>query len=346
MENKTKNNPQDPREGAIEGAIQQLERQYGKGTVMRMGDRSKLPISTISTGALGLDIATGCGGYPQGRVVEIYGPESSGKTTLALHAIAQCQLSGGIAAFIDAEHALDPIYASALGVELDRLLVSQPDDGEQALDVCERLVSSGGVSLVVVDSVAALVPRAEIAGEMGDQQMGLQARLMSKALRKLTGAAHKTGCCVIFINQLRQKIGVTFGSGEVTTGGNALKFYASLRMDVRRIGSIKDGQEAIGNRTRVRLVKNKLAPPFRQVELDIRYGKGICAQGDLLDLALEHGVLSKAGSWFSMGDQNIGQGRERAREYLQSNPEIAVRVRTAITGGTEEPGRLPNGPTT
>ena len=318
------------RDDALHSALTALDRQFGPGTVMRLGEAAVQDIAVIPTGALGIDLITGCGGYPRGRVVEIYGPESSGKTTLTLHAIASCQSAGGTTAFIDAEHALDPVYAKALGVKMDELLISQPDSGEQALSVVEALVSSGGVDLVVIDSVAALVPRAELSGEMGDIPVGLQARLMSQALRKLTGIAHRTQTTVIFINQLRQKIGVTWGNGEVTTGGNALKFYCSLRIDIRRIGSLKQGGDAIGNRTRVRIVKNKLAPPFQQIELDILYGKGICAAGDLLDLAEEAGLVSRSGSWYAMGETRLGQGRERARAFLNENPEAAATLREHI----------------
>lgn len=315
---------------ALNSAIVALDRQFGPGTVMRLGEDSVQQVEVIPTGALGLDLATGCGGYPRGRVVEIFGPESSGKTTLTLHAIASCQAQGGTAAFIDAEHALDPIYARALSVKMDELLISQPDSGEQALSVVEGLVSSGGLDLVVIDSVAALVPRAELNGEMGDIPVGLQARLMSQALRKLTGLAHRTQTTIIFINQLRQKIGVTWGNGEVTTGGNALKFYCSLRIDIRQIGSLKQGNDTIGNRTRVRIVKNKLAPPFQQVEVDILYGKGICAAGDLLDLAEEAGLITRSGSWYAMGEVRLGQGRERARAHLIETPELTSQLRQMI----------------
>lgn len=322
--------PTPTRDDALLSALTSLERQFGPGIVMCLGEAGVRDIDVIPSGALGLDLITGCGGYPRGRVVEIFGPESSGKTTLTLHAIASCQAGGGTAAFIDAEHALDPVYAKALGVKMDKLLISQPDSGEQGLSVAETLVSSGGVDLVVIDSVAALVPRAELSGEMGDIPVGLQARLMSQALRKLTGIANRTQTTVIFINQLRQKIGVTWGSGEVTTGGNALKFYCSLRLDIRRIGSLKQGGEAIGNRTRVRIVKNKLAPPFQQIEFDILYGKGICAAGDLLDLAEEAGLVTRSGSWYAMGETRLGQGRERARAFLNDNPEIMATLRELV----------------
>lgn len=322
---------------ALLSALTSLERQFGPGIVMRLGEDAIQDIEVIPSGALGLDLITGCGGYPRGRVVEIYGPESSGKTTLTIHAIASCQAGGGTAAFIDAEHALDPVYAKALGVKMDELLISQPDSGEQALSVVEALVSSGGVDLVVIDSVAALVPRAELNGEMGDIPVGLQARLMSQALRKLTGIAHRSQTTVIFINQLRQKIGVTWGNGEVTTGGNALKFYCSLRLDIRRIGSLKQGGEAIGNRTRVRIVKNKLAPPFQQIEFDILYGKGICAAGDLLDLGEEAGLVTRSGSWYAMGETRLGQGRERARAFLNENPEAAAALRELVLAARRKP---------
>ncbi len=318
------------RADALGKALAALDKQYGKGTVMRLGDQADQPIDVISTGSLGLDLATGIGGYPKGRVVEIYGPESSGKTTLALHAIASCQAAGGVAAFIDAEHALDALYAAKLGVDLGKLLVSQPDHGEQGLDVVENLVASGGVDLVVVDSVAALVPRAELEGDMGDLPVGLQARLMSQALRKLTGMASRQGTCVIFINQLRQKIGVTFGNGEVTTGGNALKFYCSLRVDVRRIGSIKEEGKPKGYRSRVKLVKNKLAPPFRQVEVDILFGKGISVSGEILDLAMKHDLAHRSGSWFSAGEQSLGQGRETARRAIEEDKALRERLVSTI----------------
>lgn len=313
--------PTDAALKAVRGAIARLEKQYGAGTAMVGSDRTHTTVATYSTGSLGLDHALGIGGYPKGRVTEIYGPESSGKTTLTLHAIASCQAAGGIAAFIDAEHALDPSYAARLGVDLDRLIIAQPDDGEQALDVLEELVSCGGIDLVVLDSVAALVPRAELEGEMSDTQVGLQARLMSKALRKVTGAASKSNTAVVFINQLRQKIGVMFGSGEVTAGGNALKYYASVRLDIRRIGALKQGTENVGNKTRVRVVKNKLAPPFRQVEFEILFGRGVSRSGEALDAALEQGIISRSGSWFSFEGESIGQGREAARGWLEAHPE-------------------------
>ena len=316
---------------ALNATIATLDKKYGRGAVMRLGEvPAHDALGGFSTGSLSLDLATGCGGYPRGRVVEIYGPESSGKTTLTLHAIAACQAAGGVAAFIDAEHAMDPTYAKALGVNIDELVIAQPDFGEQGLEICEQLVASGGVDLVVLDSVAALVPRTELEGTMEDQQVGLQARMMSKALRKITGIANRNGTCVIFINQLRQKIGVTFGPSEVTTGGNALKFYASLRLDVRRIGRIGDRDNAVGNRTRVKVAKNKLAPPFRKVEFDILFGKGISLAGDLLDLAEEHGIVSRAGSWYSLGDRRLGQGRDNARKLIEGDAELAERLRAEV----------------
>lgn len=327
------------RDQALHGALNALNKKFGAGSVMRLGDApAPEAIRGIPTGCLSLDLDTGCGGYPRGRVVEIYGPESSGKTTLTLHAIASCQAQGGVAAFVDAEHALDPTYAAALGVNLDDLIVSQPDHGEQALEICEQLAASGAVDLIVVDSVAALVPRVEVEGTMEDQQVGLQARLMSKALRKITGVANRNGVCVVFINQLRQKIGVVFGPSEVTSGGNALKFYASMRLDIRRIGKLQSSSgEIIGNRTRVKMVKNKLAPPFRKTEFDIVYGHGICAAGDLLDLGLEHGIVAKAGSWFSMGETRLGQGRENVRDALKADPALAARLREAVLAAVMPP---------
>lgn len=322
---KTKENAKNgEREKAVEAAKLQIEKQFGKGSLMKMGDRQQMKVDSIKSGSMLLDEALGVGGYPKGRIVEIYGPESSGKTTLALHAIAEAQKAGGIAAFIDAEHALDPVYAGNLGVDVDNLWVSQPDTGEQALEIAESLVRSGGVDIIVVDSVAALTPRAEIDGDMGDSHVGLQARLMSQALRKLTGTISKSGCCLVFINQIRMKIGVMFGNPETTTGGNALKFYSSVRLEVRKIETIAKGQEnAIGNRVRVKVVKNKVAPPFRRVELEIMFGKGVSVSGSLLDGALAHDMIAKSGSWYSLGDQRIGQGRENAKQYLEENREIA-----------------------
>lgn len=315
---------------AMDDAMRAIEKQFGRGSIMRLGEHRAEAVATISTGCPSLDLALGCGGLPRGRVVEIFGPESSGKTTLALHAIAQCQKSGGVAAFIDAEHALDVKYAGALGVNAESLLVSQPDNGEQALDIVETLVRSGAVDLVVIDSVAALVPQAEIEGDMGDAHVGLQARLMSQALRKLTGVVHRTGTTIIFINQLRMKIGVTFGSPETTTGGNALKYYASVRLDVRRIGAVKVGEDVVGNRTRVKVVKNKLAPPFQQSEFDIRYGVGIDAVADVLDTAEQRGVLDKSGSYYSIDGQTLGQGREKTRLALINDPALFARVTKAL----------------
>ena len=316
---------------ALDAALSQIERAFGKGSIMRLGKNQKpVEIETISTGSLGLDIALGVGGLPRGRVIEIYGPESSGKTTLALHTIAESQKNGGVCAFVDAEHALDPVYARKLGVVLDDLLISQPDTGEQALEITDTLVRSGAVDVLVVDSVAALVPRAEIEGEMGDVQPGLQARLMSQALRKLTASISKSNCMVIFINQIRMKIGVMYGSPETTTGGNALKFYASVRLDIRRIGAIKDREEVIGNQTRVKVVKNKVAPPFKQVEFDIMYGEGVSKFGELIDLGVKAGVVEKSGAWFSFDSQRLGQGRENAKAFLKANPEAAARIEQTI----------------
>jgi recombination protein RecA len=315
---------------ALEAALSQIERAFGKGSIMRMGQNETLNIDSIPTGALGLDLALGIGGLPCGRIIEIYGPESSGKTTLTLHVIAEAQKKGGVCAFVDAEHALDPVYARKLGVNVDSLLVSQPDAGEQALEIADTLVRSGGVDVVVVDSVAALVPRAELEGEMGDSHMGLQARLMSQALRKLTGSISRSNCMVIFINQIRQKIGVMFGNPETTTGGNALKFYASVRIDIRRIGAIKDKEEVIGNQTRVKIVKNKVAPPFKVVDFDIMYGSGISKEGELLDLGVKVGIIEKSGSWYSYKDDRIGQGRENVKEFFKQNPAIAAEIESAI----------------
>ena len=311
---------------ALDAALSQIDRAFGKGAVMKLGQKSAMDIEAISTGSLGLDIALGIGGLPKGRVVEIYGPESSGKTTLALHVVAECQKEGGVAAFIDAEHALDPVYAGKLGVDVNELLISQPDTGEQGLEIADTLVRSGAVDILVIDSVAALTPRAELEGDMGDSLPGLQARLMSQALRKLTGSISKSGCMVIFINQIRHKIGVMYGSPETTTGGNALKFYASVRLDIRRIGALKYRDEVVGNQTRVKVVKNKVAPPFRQVEFDIMYGEGISKTGELIDLGVKAGVVEKSGSWYSYGDERIGQGRENVRVFLKDNPDIAERI--------------------
>ena len=315
---------------AIETAMQQIERTYGKGSIMRYGDKAVASVEAIPTGSLALDLALGVGGLPRGRIIEIYGPESSGKTTLALHVLAQAQKQGGEVAFIDAEHALDPTYARALGVKIDEMLISQPDTGEQALEICEALVRSGAIDVIVVDSVAALVPRAEIEGEMGDSFVGLHARLMSQALRKLTGAINKTNTIVIFINQLREKVGVMYGNPEVTTGGRALKFYASVRIDVRRIETLKNGGEMIGNRTRAKVVKNKMAPPFREAEFDIMYGEGISLLGELLDLGVKLDCVQKSGSWYSMGETRIGQGRDAAKQYLKDNPEVADKLEADI----------------
>jgi recombination protein RecA len=315
---------------ALDTALAQIERQFGKGSVMKMGDRGPQVVEVIPTGSIALDIALGIGGLPRGRIVEIYGPESSGKTTVALHAIANAQKNGGIAAFIDAEHALDPEYARKLGVDIDALLVSQPDTGEQALEIMDMLIRSGALDIVVVDSVAALVPRAEIEGEMGDSHMGLQARLMSQALRKITGALHSSNTTAIFINQLRDKIGVFFGTPETTTGGKALKFYASIRLDVRRIETLKDGQEAVGNRTRVKVVKNKMAPPFKQAEFDIIYGVGISREGSLIDLGVEVGVVKKSGAWYTYESDQLGQGKENARAFLIDNPDLANDIEAKI----------------
>ena len=324
------------RQKALEAALAQIDRAFGKGSAMKLGSREKIEIESISTGSLGLDIALGIGGLPKGRIIEIYGPESSGKTTLTLHAIAEAQKAGGTAAFVDAEHALDPIYAKKLGVDIDELIVSQPDTGEQALEIVDTLVRSNAIDILVVDSVAALVPRAEIEGEMGDSHVGLQARLMSQALRKLTGSIARSKCMVIFINQLRMKIGVMYGNPETTTGGNALKFYASVRLDIRRTGQIKDRDDIVGNATRVKVVKNKVAPPFKQVEFDIMYGEGISKIGEMLDIGVKAGLVEKSGSWFSYDSVRIGQGRENAKTFLKENPEMADRLEKAIRGKTEE----------
>ncbi len=315
---------------AIDMALSQIERQFGKGSIMKLGDQSKLNVPVISSGSLAMDASLGVGGYPRGRVVEIYGPESSGKTTLALHAIAEAQKQGGTAAFIDAEHAMDADYSKKLGVNIDELLVSQPDSGEQALEIAEMLVRSGAVDILVIDSVAALVPQAELDGEMGDSFVGLHARLMSKAMRKLTAIVSKSHTCLIFINQIREKIGVMFGSPETTTGGRALKFYSSIRVDIRRIGAIKEGDQNVGNRTKARIVKNKLAPPFRQAEFDIMFGKGISREGELLDLAVEHRVVDKSGSWSSYGQERLGQGRENVKQFLSENSDIASQIEERV----------------
>ncbi len=315
---------------ALDSALAQIERQFGKGSIMKLGEDAKQDIEASSTGSLGLDIALGIGGLPMGRIVEIYGPESSGKTTLTLHCIAEQQKRGGVCAFVDAEHALDPQYARKLGVDLDELLISQPDTGEQALEITDTLVRSGAVNMVVVDSVAALTPKSELEGDMGDSNVGVQARLMSQAMRKLTGSISRSNCMVIFINQIRMKIGVMFGSPETTTGGNALKFYSSVRLDIRRIGAIKDRDEVVGNQTRVKVVKNKVAPPFKQVEFDIMYGEGISKMGELLDLGVKAGVVEKSGSWFSYGDERIGQGRENAKQYLRDHSRIAFDIEDKI----------------
>jgi len=322
--------PDSKKTAALEAALSQIDRAYGKGSVMKLGQKQSMDVEAISTGSIGLDIALGIGGLPAGRVIEIYGPESSGKTTLALHVIAEAQKAGGVAAFVDAEHALDPVYAAKLGVDVNELLISQPDTGEQALEITDTLVRSGAISILVVDSVAALTPRAELEGDMGDSLPGLQARLMSQALRKLTGSISKSGCMVIFINQIRHKIGVMYGSPEVTTGGNALKFYSSVRLDIRRIGAIKYRDEVIGNQTRVKVVKNKVAPPFRQVEFDIMYGQGISKTGELIDLGVTADVIEKSGSWYSYGDERIGQGRENVRSFLLENPDIADHIDRTI----------------
>jgi len=322
--------PADDKKRAIETAMSQIEKMYGKGSIMRLGDQTNLSVDVVPTGSLALDVALGVGGLPRGRVIEIYGPESSGKTTLALHVVAEAQKKGGEVAFVDAEHALDPTYARALGVDIDSMLISQPDTGEQALEITEALVRSGAIDVIVVDSVAALVPRAEIEGEMGDSYVGLHARLMSQALRKLTGAIGKTNTIVIFINQLREKVGVMYGNPEVTTGGRALKFYSSVRIDVRRVEALKNGSEVVGNRTRAKVVKNKMAPPFREAEFDIMYGEGIVREGELLDLGVRLDFVQKAGSWFSMGETRIGQGRDAAKKYLLDNPEVAEKLEADI----------------
>ena len=314
------------REKALEMALAQIDKQYGKGSIMRMGEKTNMAIEAVSTGALALDVALGVGGLPRGRVVEIYGPESSGKSTLAMHVVAEAQRNGGICAYIDAEHAMDPVYARAIGVDIDQLLISQPDTGEQALEIADMLIRSGALDVVVIDSVAALTPKAEIEGDMGDTHVGLQARLMSQALRKLTANLNKSNTIAIFINQLREKIGVMFGSPETTPGGRALKFYSSVRLDIRRIESIKDGAEVVGNRTRVKVVKNKVSPPFRQAEFDIMYGQGISREGSVLDMAVDLGIVKKSGAWFTYEGEQLGQGREKAKDYLKDNPEVMVEV--------------------
>ncbi|MES1975876.1 MAG: recombinase RecA [Pseudomonadota bacterium] len=321
---------------ALDAALAQIDRAFGKGSAMRLGSKETMQVETISTGSLGLDIALGVGGLPRGRVIEIYGPESSGKTTLALHVIAEAQKGGGTAAFVDAEHALDPVYAKKLGVNIDELIVSQPDTGEQALEIVDTLVRSNAIDVLVVDSVAALVPRAEIEGEMGDSHVGLQARLMSQSLRKLTGSISRSRCMVIFINQLRMKIGVMYGNPETTTGGNALKFYASVRLDIRRTGQIKDREEIVGNTTRVKVVKNKVAPPFKQVEFDIMYGQGVSKLGEILDLGVKAGLVEKSGAWFSYDSVRIGQGRENSKNFLRENPDMADRLEKAIRSRTDK----------
>jgi recombination protein RecA len=320
---------------ALEAALSQIERAFGKGSIMKLGANSAMEIEAVSTGSLGLDIALGIGGLPKGRIIEIYGPESSGKTTLALHCLAEAQKKGGICAFVDAEHALDPVYARKLGVNIDELLISQPDTGEQALEIADTLVRSGAVEILVIDSVAALTPKAELEGEMGDSLPGLQARLMSQAMRKLTASISKTNCMVIFINQIRMKIGVMFGSPETTTGGNALKFYASVRLDIRRIGAIKDRDEVVGNQTRVKVVKNKVAPPFKMVEFDIMYGEGISKVGELVDLGVVAGVVEKSGSWYSYSGERIGQGRDNAKTFLREHPDMANSIEAAIRGNSK-----------
>jgi recombination protein RecA len=333
---------------ALDAALQQIEKAFGKGSIMRLGQRDVIEIESISTGSLGLDIALGIGGFPKGRIIEIYGPESSGKTTLTLHVIANAQKMGGTCAFVDAEHALDPAYAKKLNIDIDNLIISQPDTGEQALEIADTLVRSGAVDVLVIDSVAALVPKAELEGDMGDSHMGLQARLMSQALRKLTGSISRTNCMVIFINQIRQKIGIMFGNPETTTGGNALKFYASVRVDIRRIGAIKDKDSTVGNQTRVKIVKNKVAPPFKMVDFDIMYGEGISKTGELIDLGVRAEIVNKSGAWYSYKDNKIGQGKEAAKAYLKENPEIADEIESMIRGTANvisesmmEPMKLP-----
>lgn len=325
---------------ALQLAMDKLEKTYGKGAVMKLGDEASEQIEAIPSGSIGLDLALGIGGYPKGRIVEIYGPESSGKTTLAIHAIAECQKQGGICAIIDAEHAFDKFYAESLGVDTENLLISQPDHGEQGLEIADNLIRSGAIDLIVIDSVAALTPRAEIEGEMGDSSVGIQARLMSKALRKLTATISKTGCCCIFINQLREKIGVMFGNPETTTGGNALKFYASVRIDIRRSTQIKDGENVVGNRTKVKVVKNKVAPPFRQAEFDIMYGHGISIVGEMIDMGVDLGVVKKSGSWFSYGDTKLGQGRDAVKQLLEDNPELMEEIEGNVRAALAEKNQV------
>ena len=334
---------QDDRSKALDIALQQIDKQFGTGAIMKMGDRTNMDIKVVPTGALALDLALGVGGLPRGRVTEVYGPESSGKSTLAMHVVAEAQRNGGVCAYIDAEHAMDPVYAAAIGVDVDQLLISQPDTGEQALEICDMLTRSGAIDVVVVDSVAALTPRAEIEGEMGDTHVGLQARLMSQALRKLTGNLNKTDTICIFINQLREKIGVMFGSPETTPGGRALKFYSSVRLDIRRIETLKDGTEAVGNRTRVKVVKNKVSPPFKQAEFDIMYGKGISREGSLIDLSVDFGIVKKSGAWFTYEGEQLGQGREKAKEYLRTNPEVMMEIsdKVLILSGLKEDPNAP-----
>ena len=324
---------------ALQATLDKIDKDYGKGTIMKMGDKAIIDVPSISSGSIALDIALGVGGYPRGRVIEIYGPESSGKTTLAIHAIAEAQKVGGIAAFIDAEHAFDRFYAEKLGVDIENLLISQPDNGEQALEIADHLIRSGAIDIVIIDSVAALTPKAEIEGEMGDSRMGLQARLMSQALRKLTANINKTNTCCVFINQLREKIGVMFGNPETTTGGNALKFYASVRVDIRRINQIKEGDEVMGNRTRVKIVKNKLAPPFKKAEFDIMYGEGISKVGEIIDMGVDYGVVKKAGSWFSYGETRLGQGRDAVKQLLRDNPELSEELQKKIVQAISNPAK-------
>ncbi|MCH3954951.1 MAG: recombinase RecA [Eubacterium sp.] len=333
----------DGREKALDEALKKIQKQFGQGAIMKMGDAAGMNIETISTGSISLDLATGVGGVPRGRIIEIYGPESSGKTTLALHIVAEAQKAGGKAAFIDAEHALDPVYAKNLGVQIDELLVSQPDTGEQGLEICDMLASSGAIDVIVVDSVAALVPKAEIQGEMGDSHVGLQARLMSQALRKLTGTVNKSNTCVVFINQLREKVGVMFGSPETTTGGRALKFYSTMRFDVRRIETIKQGDQMLGNRTRVKIVKNKVAPPFKKAEFDIMYGKGISRSGDILDCAVDADIVKKAGSWYSYNGERIGQGRENVKKYLEEHTDLMDEIQQKLMEQLKTPEEELNG---